>query len=471
MKEDYCFDHNIEKEINVIDMLFYFLKQWKSFTIAIILGALLGVGIYEAKPEQKVSTETENILLEESEIDSEVIASMEQACRYRELYAKQMEYQKKSFVMQMNPNEVYTGVIEYYFSAGNVTRLVGEKCQGILYDSSLLTELKNIVGLDVEPQYLTELLSCSINMGDSAIDINEEQSPFYDAVIIYTITFRDEEICSLMLEALQKQVESLLKNCQAEYKDFNFERISNYVELRVNRDYMSQQKSSADSANSYLSNYTKLESGFSDREKEYYTAVYLKEQLEENEEDNLNVGQEIQLQKSNKVMLKWAIVGIFLTMCICGGYYFIKYLVGQDVKSADEVHNMYGLHLLGHVFMTDSTPNIIDRWINKLEEKCGKSFDSMEYVEEMIVSLNVDHVVVCGDAAKEVFENAVLDGIKLQLMKFVHQSREALQEATGSDGEILVVQTGKTTHREIKRELEVCYIQNIPVRGVIVVEG
>ena len=55
-------------------------------------------------------------------------------------------------------------------------------------------------------------------------------------------------------------------------------------------------------------------------------------------------------------------------------------------------------------------------------------------------------------------------------MRFVHQDDKALQVAKDAEGVIIVAEVNGTISREIRRELEVCRIQGIPVLGTVVVE-
>lgn len=109
-----------EMEIDLIDLMFYLMRQWKTLILAVLVGALVGGGIYmmkkasfdqaEASSEEE---EDEEESLEDYVVDPDVKANMELAYQYRQLYLKQLEYNQKSVVMQLDPNAVYTGELRY----------------------------------------------------------------------------------------------------------------------------------------------------------------------------------------------------------------------------------------------------------------------------------------------------------------------------------------------------------------------
>ena len=49
MNENYNYSYEDEAEINLIDLMFYLLKQWKTLIVAALIGAVLGGAIYVVK--------------------------------------------------------------------------------------------------------------------------------------------------------------------------------------------------------------------------------------------------------------------------------------------------------------------------------------------------------------------------------------------------------------------------------------
>ena len=135
MNENYTNMYEDEMEINLIDLMFYLLRQWRTLLIVLVIGALAGGGIHMIKRSQALtpaSEESEKIDYTDYEVEPEVRSNMEVACEYRALYDKQLEYNENSLVMKMDPIKVYYGELKYYLAAGDNTRLVSEMYTSIL---------------------------------------------------------------------------------------------------------------------------------------------------------------------------------------------------------------------------------------------------------------------------------------------------------------------------------------------------
>lgn len=475
MNREYVYSNEEEREIDLADLFFYLLSKWRILVIAIMIGILVGFGMYLMKSRQEEPV-SESVMSEEYEVAPETLSCMEQALSYRIMYFQQSTYHQESFIIQMNPKAVYTGVLEYYLSAGDYTSLISERCQNIINDQDLMTELQKILGVKKDTQYLHELLECS-----AAVNNTSKNAVPY-SVITYTVSFMDADGCTAMLQALQEKVEEQLDGYQEKYEIYDYEAISDFVEVRKIDNYALAQKTSMDSLNTYISGYTKLENELSDKDRAYYDAIYLPNGLEEAVKNGLQETdelkslleirevqeiQEIQSHVSIRMAVKWILVGIILVITLWGGYYVLRYLFDRHVKSASELQNVYGLCLLGNVSLSGEKKNVIDQWIDRTAKSCHMPLDTPEYVRYMITLMGVKHMVVCG-MPHDVEVQQIFPGMVFE--DFVHQSRSALQKAKESDGIVLMVKKGRTYYQEVKRELEICDLQGITVLGTIVVD-
>ena len=478
MNREYVFLNEEEREIDLADMFFYLLGKWRILIIAVMVGILVGFCFYllKSRHEEPVSG---NVISEEYETTPETLSCMEQALYYRIMYFQQSVYHQESYIMQMNPKAVYTGVVEYYLSAGDYTNLISERCQNIINDQELLAELQEILGVKKDMQYLQELLGCSTTVNNT-VSVAENVSPY--SVVTYTVFFVDENVCAAMLEALQEKVEEEMEGYQEKYGLYDYEAISKFVEIRRIDNFASAQKTDVDSLNTYISGYTKLENELSSEDRAYYDAVYLPNGLKEaiknglTETDELKALleiqevqeiEEVQSQRSVKMMVKWILLGIILMIVIVSGSCVLKYLFNRNVKSARELQNVYGLRLLGNVVLSEEKKNVIDRWIGRMAEKCQIPADAPEYVSHMIALMGLKNIIACGSVhdvkVQQIFQGMVFED-------FIHQSQSALQKAKESDGIILMVEKGKTCYQEVRRELEICDLHGVTVLGAIVID-
>ena len=223
MNENYNYSYEDEAEINLIDLMFYLLKQWKTLIAAILIGAVIGGGIYVVKKssadkaaaaleaemeEAKTGVEDDETVEElkgQYQITEDVESNMELAYQYRQLYRKQLEYNQNSPIMTMNPSAVYSGELEYYVSAEYDTGMIALLYQNILNDSGILEVLKETADLPYKEQYIRELVSCSVSReNDSSVNINSDvQNVYRTAIITFTVSAPSEEECEQMLQVIR----------------------------------------------------------------------------------------------------------------------------------------------------------------------------------------------------------------------------------------------------------------------------
>ena len=261
MNEYKSFCRETEREISLIDLFFYMLSHWRSLIAAVLIGVLLGCGICFLKVEMVEMTPEQAVLAGTYVAPPEIQIRMSQGSQYRKLYDKQAEYLRESFLMQMDSNRVYTGTAKYYLAAGDNTRFLSENLKNILNDNELILELRNIVGVEKEPQYIRELSGCQVVWNES-LSASADQESYIDAVITYTVSFGEEMKCNEILQVVERKAEAAVDEFQKDYEISKFERIHDGIELIANQDIMLQQKTATDNANTYITNYVKAENEF-----------------------------------------------------------------------------------------------------------------------------------------------------------------------------------------------------------------
>lgn len=53
MNDNMYNNYEDDMEIDLVDLLFYLLKKWRSLIVVIVIGAILGVGLYVVKNHQQ----------------------------------------------------------------------------------------------------------------------------------------------------------------------------------------------------------------------------------------------------------------------------------------------------------------------------------------------------------------------------------------------------------------------------------
>lgn len=487
MNENMYNNYEDDMEIDLVDLLFYLLKKWRSLIVAVMIGAILGAGLYVVKNHQQqveqAAQEAELLKNDEDEafdekdynISKDTKVNMDIAYQYRQLYNKQLEYNQKSIIMQLDPNEVYAGVLEYYISAENNTELISELYQSILNDDDVLEELKDASGLKCETPYIKELISSEDgNDKNVAINVNSNgENVEKHSFVTYKVVSTDQKSCEKMLQVLRERVEALRAEYEETYGAYGVSEVSSAISQVTDTTYLNAQKENVDRLSNYLTTMKNAESAFPDDEKTYYTNKYLVKEYVDS--DNAEEAKAVLLEEAEPVSkIKWLAIGVILLIMIWGGYYVVKYILDKKVKTTSELQSTYHLQVIGRVSAREQKTRGIDGLIDRIYRNLREHPDSLPYVVQAMNAMEGGNAVLCGNTevpeVQTVMEQLAADCGGLQKGEFSSKNAASLEKAKAAGKEILVVCVGKTRRGEIERELESCRLQKIHVAGVIVVE-
>lgn len=457
-----------EVEIDIKDLFFYLLRHWRSLLVVIILGALLGSGIYVAKKasfekNMAASTEQDN-WVDTYQVAPEIKAKMDLAWENRKAFEKQLSYNQNSLIMKMDAEHVYNGKLKYYIAAGSSTRLIAEQFNSVLNDGDLAKELKDVAGLECDAQYIRELLGCDVNTDtDSSVNISSTEDgatpSTKNVVVTYTVNYMDEDACRKMLNLIQKQADSLNDTLQKEYGAFTCNQLGSSVVLTVSSSYLSQQKTNVDYLQTYANNFNTIESALEDKDLEYYLITYLNKEA--------TVDQPAAFSGSK---LKWLIVSIFGLVCCWGIVLVLRYVFNENIKTADEVKMRYQLPILG-ILRAGETKKGIDGFIEKADQSGRFQVDTVDYVAHTISLLDGKQIMFCCETLNAHVETTIaeLKNVCSSLIsaRYVGKDADALETAKKMDGIILAVEKGMTPYADIERCLEGCSLQKIKILGVV----
>ena len=291
---NYYSNYNEDMEIDLLDMMFYIMQKWRGLLLALVIGVVMGSGLYIVKNHQQQAEqeakEAELLKADESEefnekdykISKDTKVNMDIAYQYRQLYNKQLEYNQKSIIMQLDPNAVYAGELKYYISAGNNTGLLSVLYQNILNDEEALEELKEASGFKCDTQYIKELLS-SWTADENEASINITSSQDTDSVtavakhsfVTYKVISTSQKSCEKMLQVIRTQADELQSECEETYGSYSIIEVGNDISQVTDNTYLNMQRTNVDRLNDYLNTMKNAESNFTDKEKTYYNKKYL----------------------------------------------------------------------------------------------------------------------------------------------------------------------------------------------------
>lgn len=487
MNDNMYNNYEDDMEIDLVDLLFYLLKKWRSLIVAIVIGAILGAGLYEVKHHQQqaeqAAQEAELLKNDEDEafdekdynISKDTKVNMDIAYQYRQLYNKQLEYNQKSIIMQLDPNEVYAGVLEYYISAGNNTGLLSELYQNILNDDDILEELKDASGFKCETPYIKELISSYVSDDNAAfINVNSNvENVEKHSFVTYRVVSTNQKSCEKMLQVLRERVEALRAEYEETYGAYGVSEVSSAISQVTDTTYLNAQRENVDRLSNYLATMKNAESAFSDDEKTYYTNKYLAKEYVDS--DNAEEAKAVLLEEAEPVSkVKWLAIGVILLIMIWGCYYVVRYLLDSKVKTVSVLQNTYHLPVIGTVQTETKDGKGLDKMLDHLHQNTKQKPDTLEYVIQAINAMQTEKAVLCGDTeipeVKKLMEELSNSCEHVIIGDFISKNIESLKHAKVAGNEILVVRIDKNERKEIEREMESCRLQKIDILGVVVVE-
>ena len=367
MNDNMYNNYEDDMEIDLVDLMFYLLKKWRSLIVAIVIGVILGAGLYVVKNHQQqaeqAAQEAELLKNDEDEafdekdynISKDTKVNMDIAYQYRQLYNKQLEYNQKSIIMQLDPNAVYAGELKYYISAGNNTGLLSVLYQNILNDEDVLEELKKASGFKCDTQYIKELLS-SWTADENEASINITSSQDTDSVtavakhsfVTYRVISTSQKSCEKMLQVIRTKADELQSECEETYGSYSIIEVGNDISQVTDNTYLNMQRTNVDRLNDYLNTMKNAESNFTDKDKTYYNKKYLAKEYAE--KAGTEEGKDLLLNETEVEYVskwRWIFIGVLLMTIVWSVYYIVGYLFNKNVKTVSELQNVYFLPIIG----------------------------------------------------------------------------------------------------------------------------
>lgn len=450
-----------EKEIDLIGLMTSLIKQWKKLVVVLLIGALLGVGLcFMQKPDPlEVEHEKEKFL-----------ANLNQMYRYQQMYDNQVHYRDNSVYLHMDPNNLYSGSLQYYMYAGNDTEYIGQLFNARLNSEAVRDEIKSVMGLECGDQYARELFGAGFSQyQDSTGNIinitadNASNTAFKRIIVSCWVTYDDEGMCRSVLDVYRKAIEAISAECEQEFADYVVRPLKDEVTAIRDTGLVDKQQAFVSAINGYRTNIEEIKKGLSEAEIAYYEAVYVYP-------GEMEVPELFSTELGLMSFIKWIIIGMFLGGVCWAGYYMVKYLISDGLANTGELKK-YRIQLVGFLRKEETTKkDVFCALAERIERASDMPLNDAAYIKASVEMMDQKSLVLCGDELSLKAASGISEGLdKAEAMGFLHSSREALAAAQKADGVILLLEKNRSKHSEIKRELEVCAMHGIEVLGAIVI--
>lgn len=450
-----------EKEIDLIGLMASLIKQWKKLVIVLVIGAILGVGLCVMQKPDPVEVEHEK---------EKFLANLNQMYRYQQMYDNQVAYRDNSVYLHMDPNNLYSGSLQYYMYAGNDTEYIGQLFNARLNSEEVRDEIKSALGLECADQYARELFGASFSQyQDSTGNIinltadNTSNTAFKRIIVSCWVTFDNEDMCRSVLDVYEKAIHEISAECEQEFEGYVARPLKNQVTAIRDTGLVDKQQSFVSTINGYRANIEEIKKDLSEAEIAYYEAVYVYP-------GEVEVPELFSTELGVMSFIKWIIIGMFLGGVCWAGYYMVKYLISDGLANTGELKR-YRLQLIGFLRKKEAAKkDVFCALAERIERASDMPLNDAAYVKASVEMMEQESIVLCGDELSLKAASGISEGMdKAEAMGFLHLSQQALAAAQKADGVILLLEKNRSKHSEIKRELEVCAMHGIKLLGAIVI--
>ena len=441
MGNDY---RNDEVEINFVDMFFYVLKKWKVIVIWGIIGLILGCGFsyYKMVQMDPANLDAYFAKLEEKDADAINEDNITIYRDYKALYDGLLEYGKKSVVLNMNPNEVYSASANYYYSCEDIKK--AESFFSSYLDTAAYEALVEASGLECETNDIKDLVSfCFSKTTESNLIVDsayrEEEQTGKLGISAFAPT---KEALDGMMVQLKALVESANKELKQNGGMFETYFLNENESFGYSSSVVSRQKEFINNRVSYLKNATDYMEKFSDNEKLYMAYYY------PDENTQLETG----------FSKKWPVIFAVVLAFVVAAIYVVVFILNGKMNCEDDMSFVKNLYVIA--FIEGKERKGLDKVFEKWSRGNLPQSSSIEYASDYLNKLEAKSIAVCYNSDNELEQNVAVKvkercKEKVELIGCMTDS-ESIGKILDADEIVSIVCLGATRKADLCRTLDVC---------------
>lgn len=490
-----------EVQIDLMTLLHYILRKWRSIIVVMLIVAV-AANLYSVKKsmsEAAVVSTTEEVDIEKQienakeELTADELEQVERVYSMYEynsqLYQESKEYLEKSVLMQLNPNEIPTVMLNYQFKKDQADEELSNiftMYENALLDEDTCTAIIQVFGEEYANTSVRKLISVTDTENVQNKDIIKLQDDKNSGILSIQIYACSEEQCEQVAEIVKKRVLEYTEQLQQIFGNYTVNAISEQYYISSDSDLNVQKSDTVNAVNNAYTAMKNITSGLSEKQIGYFNLLtkdgedqtLVKVDTEENE----NVMVKVQYI-SMKYILIGLLAGMFLAVC----WYAVVYIMTQTVKDVDEVKIITNLPVFGTVLGSNENAkrNIIDRWIDSWFVHDKKS----ENNELLLTRISHEVAMLAGQKDKKCLLIACsgngqnvkkqADSLVEKLRKLgmnvtstdslVSDNTEVLKQLDCADSVVFVEQLMKSERNQIREAIELCRRCQVEVLGSVIV--
>ena len=369
--------------INTKELLWDLLEQWKAIVIFSLIMMILVAGTKYSKDvkafndaeKQKAAEATSGITVEEQiskimeALPEEDRATVEFIINQNEWVETEKEYINNSILMNTNPSNQRTLLLDYYITVDNVsdsiiTSLV-YSYTGYLSSNNVIDAVGGIIAADKERKYIAELISVnngigSNNKGDDRNNVTETDDDA--AVMEIRIVLPDGQDASAIEVAIDEALKEYSSEIARKIGPHSIRLIKSSEAYLYNEIAITNRNSVMQNIYNLQNNTKNMQSSLSDEQKSAIETITTIKK--ENKQNNSSVADATDKNNQNKVgarpgiSKKYALIGFLLGACIYSFIYLLYIISKGCVSNSDDVEYYTQSRVLGEVYYASESSMI-----------------------------------------------------------------------------------------------------------------
>jgi hypothetical protein len=470
-----------ERIITVSDLIVEIIRRlWFVILMAVVFAVLLGgykyvKDIKEASVEQ---TDTD-ISDAESELTEDELKEVNNVLLMQDNLCQQQEYTENSVLMQINPYNESTVVLQYHFETEQSEETIDysndllSSYQNYVNDGALASDLAK-KGEKLDIQYLAELISfTSDSNGENGVaeTITWVSGKSFEIKVIHA----DEDACQALALKVNECMEEYQRVLQETLGEHSLILVGNTYSRVVDKSLWSYKYDRANSIVAMQEKIDTLKDKMSEQQLEAFeksSKQIVADQQEENAET-----EQTSVRVSKKYVAAGGLCGILLACILL----VVLYVLRGTINKAEDIQYLYNLRILGELNASDRKNIFLIVW-NRILGKKGTAL-TVEEEEQLFMSNlkisceknGIQKLLINGNGQQNtgwmesVKKELCQTGVEVIIEDDIFHSPDTFEKLKEIDYVVLVEKIRNSRYEDIVGEIRICMEQQIEILGAVVV--
>lgn len=484
-----------ETTIDLMDLLRRCLEKWKFILLWLLVGAVLVDCAGAVKSVLERKTAQTQLQQEETDDETALLSTLKEAKdkltdreaddvetafslhkEYQTAYEKELAYYQNSIRMKLDPAGVSTERLSYLID--NHYEAVYPVMEHKDTTNDIISILKNSVLNATTHQKIADALQI-----DNVVYAQELVSAYSNDnnVLYFYIVAENQEDCKKIAEIIQQTVNEQVEAVRAACGDFDITQSGEQYAKEMNLSLQEEQENKITSLRDLKNAISNLTYGMSEDQQMYYTTLLDEEKVKEKDATEQKKTAEnivVEVPAVTYVSLKWLLYGAFLGIICACACITLKYILSKQLRTANDMEEMYGLTVLGSIadkdkkkirifqkrYDTLDTESQLNMIVTKIQLVSEKEQYSRIFVGGSVLSEKTTEIC---EKLMEKMNTACINGCSGRSLVY---DENTIREMSVADAVVLVEQIDVSQYDEIKKAKEIGEKCHRPVIGCVVVE-